>query len=101
MIETIRDQVAKGQWEFSLHATCQVIARAIATAEVGEVIASGEVIEDYPNDKYGPSVLLPGRTPRRRVLHMQCTYPTRPLVKIITVYEPDPTQWDEALKHRK
>ena len=101
MIEAIRDKVAQGRWEFSPHATRQVIARGVSTAEVAEAIAGGEIIEDYPQDKYGPSVLLLGRTARERVLHVQCTYPTRPLVKIITVYEPDPTQWDETLKHRR
>jgi hypothetical protein len=101
MIEAIRVKVARGQWEFSLHATRQVIARKISTGEVGEAIAVGEVIEDYPQDKYGPSVLLLGRTAAGRVLHVQCTYPSRPVVKIITIYEPDPAQWDEALKHRR
>jgi len=101
MIEAIRDKVAKGLWEFSLHATRQVIARGISTVEVAEAIAGGEIIEDYPQDKYGPSVLLLGRTARGRVLHVQCTCPTRPLVKVITVYEPDPMQWDETLKRRR
>jgi hypothetical protein len=78
-----------------------VIARGISTGEVAEAIAGGEIIEDYPQDKYGPSVLLFGRTATGRILHVQCTYPSRPLVKIITVCEPDPTQWDETLKHRR
>jgi len=29
----------------------------------------------------------------RRPLHIQCSYPSRPLVKIITLYEPDPQRW--------
>jgi hypothetical protein len=24
---------------------------------------------------------------------VQCSYPSRPLVKIVTVYEPDPSLW--------
>ena len=59
--------------------------------EVEEAIASrSEVIEDYPNDKYGPSCLVLGYTKAGRPLHVQCSYPSRPLVKIITLYEPDP-----------
>lgn len=100
MINGIRGKVALGQWEFSLHATRQAVARHISTADVAKAIATGEIIEDYPLDKYGPSVLLLGRTELGRALHVQCTYPTRPLVKIITVYEPDPAQWDFTLKHR-
>ena len=28
-----------------------------------------------------------------RPLPIQCSYPSRPLVKIITLYEPDPQRW--------
>jgi len=56
---------------------------------------SAEIIEDYPNDKYGPSCLVLGVTSRGRPLHIQCSYPSRPLVKIITVYEPELEQWTD------
>jgi hypothetical protein len=26
-------------------------------------------------------------------LHILCSHPSRPLVKIVTLYEPDPDQW--------
>ena len=29
----------------------------------------------------------------RRSWHIQCSYPSRPLVKIITLYEPAPRRW--------
>ena len=70
----------------------KVIIRHISVQEVREAIKDGEVIEDYPNDKYGPSCLLLGSTQSKRPLHIQCSYPSRPLVKIITLYEPDPLQ---------
>ena len=41
MIEAIRDKVAKGLWEFSLHATRHVIARSISTGEVTEAGVCG------------------------------------------------------------
>jgi Domain of unknown function (DUF4258) len=61
--------------------------------EVREAVATGGVIEDYPGDKYGPSCLLLGLTLTGRPLHIQCSDPSRPVVKIITLYEPDPDQW--------
>ncbi len=54
---------------------------------------AGEVIEEYRDDKYGPSCLIFGFTIANRPLHVQCSYPFRLLVKIITFYEPDPTIW--------
>ncbi|MBC7817642.1 MAG: DUF4258 domain-containing protein [Planctomycetaceae bacterium] len=62
--------------------------------------ANGEVIEDYPNDKYGPSCLVLGFTTAGRPIHIQCSHPSRPMIKIITVYQPDPDEWDD-FKHRR
>jgi hypothetical protein len=44
-------------------------------------------------DKYGPSCLILGFTKTGRPLHIQCSYPRRPLIKIITLYEPDQDLW--------
>ena len=52
-----------------------------------------EVIEEYPDDKYGPSCLILGYTKVGRPVHIQCSYPSRPLLKIITLYQPDPDLW--------
>ena len=80
----------RGVFEFSQHATDLSILRYINVQELREAIAAGEVIEDYPNDKYGPSCLILGVTGRCRPIHVQCSYPSRPLIRIITLYEPDP-----------
>jgi len=92
-IEEIREKVAKAHFEFSKHAVDQVILRGISVQEVREAIASGEVIEEYPDDKYGPSCLILGFTQAGRPLHAQCSYPSRPLIKVITLYQPDPALW--------
>lgn len=93
MIEQIRTKIQARQYEFSKHAVDQSILRQISVQELREALANGEIIEDYPDDKYGPSCLILGFTHTGRPLHIQCSYPSRPLVKIITLYEPDPTQW--------
>ena len=93
LIEDIQAKVATGNFEFSRHAVDQTLRRRISIQEIREAVASGQVIEDYPADKYGPSCLLLGYTRNSRPLHLQCSHPARPLVKIVTVYEPDPAQW--------
>ena len=66
-------------------------------AEVEEAVSTkSEVIEDYPQDKYGPSCLILGSTQAGRALHLQCSYPSRPLIKIITLCEPDPDFWTDS-----
>ena len=85
----------------SKHAVDQSIVRDIAVSELEEAISGwSEVIEDYPDDKYGPSCLILGFTLEGRPLHIQCSYPTRPLIKVVTLYEPDPDLWID-LRTRK
>lgn len=93
MIEEIRQKISQGQFEFSRHAVDQSIIRRISVRELREAIATGEIIEDYPDDKYGPSYLVLGFTLVNRPVHIQCSYPSRPLIKIVTLYEPDPDRW--------
>jgi hypothetical protein len=96
MLDDIRRKIARRQYEFSRHAVDQSVIRDISVAELEQAVSNrSEVIEDYPEDKYGPSCLIPGYTNAGRPIHAQCGHPTRPLIKIITVYEPDPDLWVE------
>ena len=93
LIDEIKAKFATNQFELSRHAVDQTLKRRIVISEVREAVMSGEVIEDYPDDKYGPSCLVLGWTAVRRPIHVQCSYPSRPLIKVITLYEPDPSLW--------
>ena len=73
--------------------------RAIDAFEIEEAVIAGDIIEDYPDDKYGPSCLIVGKTKAGRVLHVQVSYP--PHVKVITVYEPSLNEWESDWKTRK
>ncbi len=94
LLDEIRSKFQQQDYEFSKHAVDQTIIRDISVSEIEQAISiRSEVIEDYPADKYGPSCLILGFTATGRPLHVQCSYPSRPLVKIVTVYEPDPALW--------
>jgi hypothetical protein len=94
LIREIRAKVKHRQYEFSKHAVDQSIIRDICVEELEDAIGGqSEVIEDYPEDKYGPSCLILGHTEEGRPLHIHCSYPSRDLIKIITLYEPDPDLW--------
>ena len=61
-LQAIRAAVAAGNYRYSQHARRQLSFRSIYVREVEEAIGRGEVIEDYPDDKYRPVVLsLAGR----------------------------------------
>ena len=100
LIDDIRRKVKIGQFEFSKHAVDQSIIRRIGVQDLHDVIANGTVIEDYPEDKYGPSCLILGITSKKKPIHIQCIYPSRSILKIITLYEPDPVLWIDFKERR-
>ena len=75
-----------------------MIKRSIERAEIEEAVLSGEIIEEYPDDKYSPSCLIYGRSKAGRHLHVQLS--PSPAVVVITAYEPDETEWVEYRKRR-
>ena len=70
--------------------------------ELLEAIASGEIIEDYPDDQPYPSCLIFGRAQSGRPLHIVCApVMDETLLIVITTYEPDPGKWEADFKKRK
>ncbi|MFQ5676687.1 MAG: DUF4258 domain-containing protein [bacterium] len=91
LINEIREKIQKGEHRFSDHAVKRMIQRSIERNEVEEAVLGGEIIEDYPEDKYSPSCLIYGKTEAGRDLHIQASFP--PKVVVVTLYEPDPDEW--------
>ncbi|MBA2880020.1 nucleoside-diphosphate-sugar epimerase [Desulfosalsimonas propionicica] len=96
----IQDIVRNDQHRLTLHAVERLIERNIQPTEIKEAILNGEIIESYPDDKYGPSCLVSGISHRRKALHVQCSVDP---VWIITAYDPalSPGRWDKNFKKRK
>ena len=90
-LQSIQETLRRGVYYWRQHAIQRSIERAITEEEVVEAILNGEIVEEYPEDKYGPSCLILGRTRAGRPVHVQCSLP--PTVWIITLYEPDPAEW--------
>jgi hypothetical protein len=99
-LDGIKIKFQRGEFELTQHAVDQVVLRRIPIQELREAVETSEVIEDYPADKYGPSCLLLGFTAANRPLHVQVSHPTRPIIKVITVYQPDPQRWVELRTRR-
>jgi len=100
MIEKIRKRVEAEEWRLTVHAFERCVERAISPVEIKCAMLSGEIIEDYPKDKYGPSCLVCGTTEKGRILHVQCSIDP---VWIITAYDPtlNTGRWDKAFKRRQ
>ena len=74
--------------------------RMISTAEVRQIIDTGEMIEDYPDDPRGHSCLILGHGNERRPIHVVCA-PKAEYLAIITAYLPSPDAWGDDFRTRK
>jgi hypothetical protein len=64
-------------------------------------MATLEIVEAYPHDKYLPSFLLRGES-EECVFHAQiATDVEGDNIRIVTMYNPDPSEWDEGLRVRR
>src|SRR5438445_3603151 len=99
-LDEIRRQLNSGQFEFSRHAFRRAVERNISEREICEAGAVAEAIEDYPDDKYAPSALLLGFSAAGRALHFQVAFDDSTSAKIITIYEPDSSEWIDHRKRR-
>ena len=99
MIERIKKQVEVQNYRFTIHSLERCVERYISPNEVKYAMLSGEVIEDYPDDKYGPSCLIYGVNREGRILHVQCSIDP---VWVITAYDPtlNPDEWEADFKRR-
>jgi len=97
-LDGIRNKIKEGQYGFSDHAVKRMIKRSISRREVETVINEGEIIEEYPHDKYSPSCLVYGKTEAGRDLHIQVSLP--PIVVVITAYDPDQEEWENGKNRR-
>jgi hypothetical protein len=99
-IEEIRKNCQDNRIEVTSHILLRFQQRNISYDEIKEVIMSGEIIEEYPNDYPYPSCLLLGYTSNNRVIHIVVGMSETKLW-LITAYQPNPEQWSADFKVRK
>ena len=74
-------------------------SRNIREEDVAHVVSEGKEIESYPDDKPYPSRLLLGWMASRPI-HVVAATSEHEII-IITVYEPDLSQWQPGFEKRK
>ena len=96
----VRVQLSLGEIDVSDHAEGRLFLRSINRLEIAQAGRQANIVEDYPNDKYSPSCLLLGFTQSGRPLHIVVSLEDEELVRVITVYEPDPEKWIDHMRRR-
>ncbi|MFO7675499.1 MAG: DUF4258 domain-containing protein [bacterium] len=85
---------------FRVHALNRIFERQVAVADVRDVIANGEVIQRYLDDKPYPSRLMLGWRDTRPLHVVVADDAEAGILIVVTAYEPDPAQWDAGFKRK-
>ena len=89
------------QLHFSRHAFERMFQRGIDPDAVAQLVSSGEIIADYPDDQPFPSTLILGFHGGQPVHAVVARDPLGGDCYLVTIYRPDPVIWDEAFKNRR
>jgi hypothetical protein len=84
---------------YRVHALQRMVERGIREEDVARVISEGKQIESYPQDQPYPSRLMLGFV-ERRPIHVVAAQAEHEII-IVTVYQPDPSQWEPGFERRK
>lgn len=82
------------------HAIQRMFQRRVSTEDVRSVLATGEIIEDYPLDTPYPSRLVLGWVGGRPLHVVAADNVADDETYVITVYEPDPALWSPDFRRR-
>ena len=92
VLERIRTQAKERNIYFTPHADQEMFEEIISTEEILDAIPTGQILENYPEHRRGSCCLLCCFTRHDRPIHVVCTT-ARPVLIIITVYEPKLPKW--------
>jgi len=100
-IEQCRSAITVGRFEWRRHALQRLAERGIRQAIVLDALHSGDVIEDYPDDRPYPSALVFGQMGRQPI-HVVVAFDAElNWAYIITAYEPDTGHFEQDFRTRR
>ena len=100
----VKSLVARGQWRASEHAVDEALAEGISLDDLAALINSAELLEDYPDDSRGSTLLALQWDAQGNPVHVVWGRRTGPGARavIVTVYRPQPPHWvDERTRGKK
>lgn len=100
LIEDLQTYLRENKIFISSHAAERLRQRKITTTDITTVIETGEIIEQYPDDKPFPSCLIMGKNASGEILHL-VSADNGAAALIITGYQPDRDRWCDDFKTRK
>jgi hypothetical protein len=86
---------------FRVHAIQRMFRRHFNEEDIRRSLESGEIIEEYSDDKPYPSRLVLGWIGSRPVHLVVADNKDRQETIVITVYEPEQDKWEAGFKRRR
>jgi hypothetical protein len=93
--------VIRGHLVYRVHALQRMQERDISDDQVHRVLSEGKEIESYPADLPYPSRLVLGWFGPRPIHEVAAENLADNETVIVTVYEPDPNEWEPDFERRK
>lgn len=102
-LERIRQLVSEGEALVSDHGYDELAADDIFAEDAISGVATGLMVEDYPQAPKGPSVLVLERDRQGRPIHVVWGIPRgqRGPAVLVTAYRPDPRRWSADFTRRR
>lgn len=99
-IEFLQNACVNGHVLWSVHVLVRIQERGIYRKDAVNAILTGEIIEQYPEDKPYPSCLILGESTRGEPLHVVAAL-SESNATMITAYYPTPDKFFEDNRTRK
>lgn len=99
-LRRIQSQAESENIRVTQHAQQEMAEEDVSLDDLLDAIASGQILENYPEHRRGACCLVFGTTGNGRPLHIVCTT-ERPVLIVITVYQPKPPKWPTPTQRRR
>jgi hypothetical protein len=100
-LEFIKECVIYRRILWTYHVNMRMKKRSISRQQVLDAVATYEIIESYPEDKYLPSYLIYAKY-QKAVFHILFAVDVGERnVRVITAYYPNTTYWEDDLETRR
>lgn len=104
ILRRVQELVSRGEYRVSRHGFRELVADDILAEDALAGLAAAVVVEDYPDTRKEPSVLVLQHDREGRPIHVMWGIPKAegtPAV-LVTAYRPAPDRWsDDFLKRNK
>jgi hypothetical protein len=91
-IDWVQESVRTQRYLYSRHADRERQADGLSLAEVEEALATGRILEQYPDTGRGPSCLIVGFANTGKPIHVVCGRMGHAMV-VVTLYIPTPPKF--------